>query len=57
MDNIEETEKAKKSKEIKERVIKEKFEYRYPTKLSRERRFKYLKIIFPEKRGYQMKNI
>ena len=26
MDNIEETEKAKKSKEIKERVIKEKFE-------------------------------
>ena len=51
MDNIEETEKAKKSKEIKERVIKEKFEYRYPTKLSRERRFKYLENYIPRKEG------
>ena len=51
MDNIKETEKAKKSKEIKERVIKEKFEYRYPTKLSRERRFKYLENYIPRKEG------
>ncbi len=51
MDNIEETEKAKKSREIKERVIKEKFEYRYPTKLSRERRFKYLENYIPRKEG------
>ena len=51
MDSIKETEKAKKSKEIKERVIKEKFEYRYPTKLSRERRFKYLENYIPRKKG------
>ena len=51
MDNIKETEKAKKSKEIKKRVIKEKFEYRYPTKLSRERRFKYLENYIPRKEG------
>ena len=51
MDNIKETEKAKKSKEIKERVIKEKFEYRYPTKLSRERRLKYLENFIPRKEG------
>lgn len=51
MDNIEENEKAKKSWEIKERVIKDKFEYRYPTKLSRERRFKYLENYIPRKEG------
>ena len=51
MDNIEENEKAKKSREIKERVIKDKFEYRYPTKLSRERRFKYLENYIPRKEG------
>ena len=51
MDNIKETEKAKKSKEIKERVIKEKFEYRYTTKLSSERRFKYLENYIPRKYG------
>jgi len=51
MDNIKENEKAKKSREIKERVIKEKFEYRYPTKLTRERRFKYLENYIPRKEG------
>ena len=32
--------------EIQEKVIHEKFEHRYPTKLSRERRFQYLEKYF-----------
>ena len=38
----EQIQKIKDSREIKGKVIQEKFEHRYPTKLSRERRFQYL---------------
>ena len=47
----EQIQKIKESREIKEKVIKEKFEHRYPTKLSRERRFKYLEKYVPRKEG------
>ena len=47
----EQIQKNKKSREIKEKVIKEKFEHRYPTKLSRERRFQYLEKYIPRKEG------
>ena len=47
----EQIQKNKKSREIKEKVIQEKFEYRYPTKLSRERRFKFLEKYIPRKEG------
>ena len=47
----EQIQKIKDSREIKEKVIQEKFEYRYPTKLSRERRFKFLEKYIPRKEG------
>ncbi len=47
----EQIQKNKKSREIKRKVIQEKFEYRYPTKLSRERRFKFLEKYIPRKEG------
>ena len=47
----EQIQKIKDSREIKEKVIQEKFEHRYPTKLSRERRFQYLEKYIPRKEG------
>ena len=47
----EQIQKIKDSREIKEKVIQEKFEHRYPTKLSRERRFQYLEKHIPRKEG------
>ena len=47
----EQIQKTKDSREIKEKVIQEKFEHRYPTKLSRERRFRYLEKYIPRKEG------
>jgi len=47
----EQIQKIKDSREIKEKVIQEKFEHRYPTKLSRERRFQYLEKYIPRKKG------
>ena len=47
----EQIQKIKDSREIKEKVIQEKFEHRYPTKLSRERRFQYLEKYIPREEG------
>ena len=47
----EQIQKIKDSREIKAKVIQEKFEHRYPTKLSRERRFSYLEKYIPRKEG------
>ena len=47
----EQIQKIKDSREIQEKVIQEKFEHRYPTKLSRERRFQYLDKYIPRKEG------
>ena len=47
----EQIKKQEKSKEIKEKVIKEKFEYRYPSTSSKERRFIFLEKYIPRSEG------
>ncbi len=47
----EQIKKQEKSKEIKEKVIKEKFEYRYPSKSSKERRLIFLEKYVPREEG------
>ena len=47
----EQIKKQEKSKAIKEKVIKEKFEYRYPSKSSKERRLIFLEKYVPREEG------